>query len=134
MVGPRRREKIPGIEGITTGIPEIMRMRLTLADYGAGMEFTSWEIQRQKSNELIKELREKLSPNEQTRDWGQIGTCQGLLTSFEIMVRLAELAKTWIGSPETPLQRLAEEVYQLKEEWTKDESGTILALRREIMS
>jgi hypothetical protein len=83
---------------------------------------------------LIEDLRKRLEPNGQPRDWGQIGTCQRLIISFEVIVELSKQAKRWIGDPSVPLERIAEEIVRRNEGWAKSKAEETLKFRRELMS
>jgi hypothetical protein len=68
---------------------------------------------RKMLNKLRK--RDELKPNRELRDWAQIGTCQRLITSLEVIVVWSELARRWIGDPPNPLKRIVEELVRLNE-------------------
>jgi hypothetical protein len=92
-----------------------------------------WVVQSQKAYALIEDLRERAEPNGQPRDWGQIGTCQRLIISFEIIVEWSKLAKRWIRDPSVPLKRIAEEIARLNQGWAESKAEEIMELRTELM-
>jgi hypothetical protein len=110
------------------------RKRLTLLEIKGGWINPDWVVQNQKALALIEDLRKQLEPNGQPRDWGQMGTCQGLITSFEIIVKSSELARRWMGDPAVPLIRIAEEIARLNEGWTRSKAEEVLEFRMELMS
>jgi hypothetical protein len=110
------------------------RERLTLAEIKGEWWNPDWTVQHQKALALIEDLRDRLTPRGYPRDWGQIGTCQRLITSFEIIVKFSELSRGWVGDPSVPLKRMAEEIARLNEGWAKDKADEIKEFRREVMS
>jgi hypothetical protein len=86
------------------------------------------------SEHHLERLRNRLKPNRELRDWGQIGTYQRLISTFEVTVKSAEMASRWVGDPSNPLKRIAEEVVRLNEGWAKDEAEAITEFRRAVMS
>jgi hypothetical protein len=110
------------------------RGRLTLAETKGEWWNPDWTVHHQKAPALIEELRDRLAPRGYPRDWGQIGTCQRLITSFEVIVKFSELARGWVGDPSVPLRRIAEEITRLNEGWAKAKVDEIMEFRMEVMS
>jgi hypothetical protein len=106
---------------------------LILAELIPERRYTSEEQQIQGAKALIEELKNKSAPNEQSREWGQIGTCHRLITSSEVIVKLSELAKRWMGEPVTPFERMAEELTRLNEGWTRKKAEEVMRFKREVI-
>jgi hypothetical protein len=93
----------------------------------------SEEEMRRKIRTLVQDLRTMLAPNGESRDWGQVGLCQRLITTLELMTNTSELAKRWSGDPTTPLNRIVDELGELREGWTHPYVEMIQELKEELM-